>query len=744
MDKIIERATSATSPLVGLITSDPNSTDQQSVDSRRVGFTLSMDYNEAVVMIHDRWRSDVDGIPHNSYLLAATFDPAAFASTQAPDRRVVLLRVTGKASIDTDAEHMRAITQYFQENPDVRTGRLEGLEPITVNRMSWSGTRCHILGTFFIGQDAELRMGTDIEDIFATRMMRVYKPTPAALETIVNYVDPDRRKKAEEEAIAAGVGIPVPFQIGTVRYTSTQHMAERGGSTVVPVLISPVDFLARRTGVFGMTRTGKSNTTKTMVSQVATTAFETHQPIGQLIFDINGEYANANQQDEGSAINDVFPDMTVRYRIMTTNGFRDLRSNFYNDLQVALELIRHEIEQQGRLASSNDFKNFLSVNLEQPDPADRSAANRYLRRASIFRSILFAANYEADEKNSNRQEIEIGRVPLADILRKGAGGGVLDASRLQGVDLSGDDEALAKACREYFGLTLQGNGPKHHATLEDTLRFWRAVREVEMASGGYQNDANGILKDAGSRNRPGAPWLDETERSLLSVLVGKSSTHDTPIIGRQAIGAARDYHGPTGSEEIAKDIYRLLKDGRIVILDLSVGSPSIREKLAEKLVREVFRVSSNYFNQGRRPPRIVMYVEEAHNLIGQKAALTEIWPRIAKEGAKYGIALVYATQEPSSIHANILANTENFFVTHLNNDKEIRAISGFYDYADFGPSLKRSQDVGFARIKTLSASFVTPTQILKFDPEQMKEKYTRVKQLPDNNWFVPLRENDVS
>ncbi len=79
-------------------------------------------------------------------------------------------------------------------------------------------------------------------------------------------------------------------------------MAELGDSTKVPVLISPVDFLARRTAVFGMTRTGKSNTTKTMVSQVAITSFQTGQPIGQLIFDINGEYSNANQQDAGSAI----------------------------------------------------------------------------------------------------------------------------------------------------------------------------------------------------------------------------------------------------------------------------------------------------------------------------------------------------------------------------------------------------------------------------------------------------------
>lgn len=736
MHSIIDRATTKNSLLVRLLT---NPSEPTTHDAQRIGFTLTMDYSEALVMVHDTWRNRVQGVPHNSYLLAATFDPSNFTGAPEVDRRVILLRVTGRAPIETDSEHLRAITQFFQENPDVKSGRMEGLEPITVNRMSWTGMRCHILGTFFVAQDGELRMGTDVEDVSATRMMVVYKPTPTALEIIVNYVDPDRRRKAEEEAKLSGVGVPKPFQIGTVRYTSTQHMAGLGDSTKVPVRISPVDFLARRTAVFGMTRTGKSNTTKTMVSQVAITSFQTGQPIGQLIFDINGEYSNANQQDAGSAINDVFPDMTVRYRIMNTPGFKDLRSNFYNDLPVALELIKHAVEEQGRAAASNDFKNFLSVNLERPDANDKSATNRWKRKASIFRSILFTADYVPDNANAQGQELSIGKQVFADIVRKGIQHGILAATNLGNIDPAGTEEDLVSACTTYFGFKALsfGNG-NYTIALNDLVRFWKTVRDVEVAAGGYKNDADRILSKAPTRTQAGSPWLDEIERSLLSVLVGKSSVTDTAIIGWQAIGAAREYHGANGSQEIASDIYGYLAQGRIVILDLSVGSPSIREELSKKLVREIFQKSSSTFNAGNRPPRIVIYVEEAHNLIGKKAELTEIWPRIAKEGAKYGVALVYATQEPSSIHPNILANTENFFVTHLNNDAEIRTLSGFYDFADFAASLKRSQDVGFARIKTLSASFVTPTQILKFEPDLVKQEYQKVQLLPNNDWFKPL------
>ena len=122
------------------------------------------------------------------------------------------------------------------------------------------------------------------------------------------------------------------------------------------------------------------------------------------------------------------------------------------------------------------------------------------------------------------------------------------------------------------------------------------------------------------------------------------------------------------------------------------------------------------FNCGKHAPHIVIYVEEAHNLIGRNEPLTDIWPTIAKEGAKARLAIVYATQEVSSIHPNILANTENILVSHLNNENEINELAKYYDFRDFARSLIRAQNVGFARVKTLSNPFVIPVQIDRVRP----------------------------
>ena len=91
---------------------------------------------------------------------------------------------------------------------------------------------------------------------------------------------------------------------------------------------------------------------------------------------------------------------------------------------------------------------------------------------------------------------------------------------------------------------------------------------------------------------------------------------------------------------------------------------------------------------------VQLYFEEAHNLFPKKddKDLSQIYNRIAKEGAKLRLGLIYATQEVSSISGNVLKNTQNWFVAHLNNEDELREVKKYYDFEDFVESLRRAPD----------------------------------------------------
>lgn len=685
--EIANRIMANTHPLVTLL---------GDYSSNLVGYIYSMSFTEALILTNDAWKSNVGGIPHNSFLVASGFDPERFANSHTYDQEVVLLRVLGPTTLPQDGDLLRTRIEHNQRRTPEEVFSADahdGLDPITHSELQYGGLRCRILGTFY-SDSGDLRLGSDLENYMSSTRLRVFKPRGGALEQIVNHINPEVKSKAIEEATKAGFqGLPSPIQIGTVRYTSTARLHRSDEEPLVPVNIQPTDFMARRTAVLGMTRTGKSNTVKTTVASVHIAALKDGIKVGQLIFDINGEYANANHQDDGSSIAEVFGDKCVRYRAVETPEFEDLRTNFYSQCTDAMNLIAM-LSKDDAYRGQQDLKEFLDSGLEEPDASDRGDHNRWQVRNAIFQCILKSAGYQAPANFSVRFPVSQGVID--------------EVAQIQSAPVP------AAAGRGFVTMNLN-----------DAISWFECARTRNYAIRAQQRDAN--QREVGLQSSSGGPWVDSTMESYLNVLARKNAT-GVAIRGYRAIASFKEYHSPRRSSEVVDEILDHLLSGSIVILDLSVGPVQVRTVLSERIARRLFEHSFSVMNRGEVPQNMVIYVEEAHNLIGRKEDLTSTWPRIAKEGAKAKIAFVYATQEPSSIHPNILANTENWFVTHLNNDDELRALGKFYDFDDFHASLKSAQDVGFARIKTLSSPFVIPTQINRFTPESLKAQIEEISE----------------
>lgn len=711
MSEISHTEIISTNPLTKLI--DPN---------RHVGFVISMNFDEAVFLTNDFWKETVRGVPMNSFLLGASFYADNWDATPEIDREIVLLRVLGQEQLPHSKDNLLAMIESYSkrtqlerakkggEGPDVfEFDQRDGFDPHTLVELQFGAMRAGVVGTFYMRSGA-LCLGADIENFASATHLRVYKPDEKALKTIVNFIDPIRRQQAEAKAKELGFPkAPESFNLGTVRYTSADRLNRGPEESHVPLGINPVDFLSRRTAVLGMTRTGKSNMIKTLVSAVGLAAVRGHVRIGQCIFDINGEYANANSQDDGSSIADVFGKDVVCYRGMKTNkpGFRDLRNNFYERPDVGLAIINEQLA--GENVTANDMSTLLNMSLDEPEDEDFGEKTKYERKIAAFWALLKNVGFSGWE--GRKVKFSVDQNVLRQIFEKNYADVIGEKAEEKGSPLT--QEEKKELAKEYYPKFSSG------VTVQQALEFFldarSALKKIEKDEKNPPKGFFSTLKRSSSADQ----WLDPEMRSLLNLMARKSE-NDSFIKVDSLIRRAADHHSPDTTGQIEVDIYELLVEGKIVIVDLSVGVESVREAMAERIGRHIFNQSMEAFHTAATPPSIVMYVEEAHNLIGRDSKPDETWPRIAKEGAKANVALVFATQEPSSVQPNILANTENWVITHLNNDEELRVLSRYYDFKDFAQSLKRAQDPGFARVKALSSPFVVPVQIDLFRPEEIK------------------------
>lgn len=631
-------------------------------DSMRfIGYVLELGFDDATIITSDPFKKAVGGVPRGSFLIMAPDSPEGMPP------HFSLLRVTATAPTPLSRDVQQT---YFE----LHKKSMPELDIWTKGELQWGALTARVLGMFFPDpSDAnKLEFSGDVNNVVSAHRYKVYSPTEELQKIIVNgIVRPENQ-----------------FPIGKLRVTECTLPFSRQPKPEIDVMVSTEDFRGFRTAMFGKTRLGKSNVVKIIAQSIIETT-EQDKSVGQLIFDINGEYANDNPQDGSRSLRSAYPNRCEVYALTQRPGTpsQPLRLNFYEQPDSCIQILRTLLEQSNQNAQY--VRSFSSVQLPNIDDVlsmqPGSNRTRAVRRIQMYWAILNKAGFTADE----------GRI-------RGLG---LTAATRHGPS-NFDPHFKKEIIEAVYGNNNTFSAPNSLAQLQVHLE------EVETFRQQNQNHA-ALQSNSG-------PLFEPDDIALLGFL--NPTTGGGPRILRPFIQYHHEHAG-----NFVSDILRMLDDGQTVILDLGNASDEIRRYFSDLLSRAVFSHQEGKFTSNSLGVHFTqLYFEEAHNLFPRdEKDFTGVYARFAKEGAKFHIGMVYSTQSPSTISRELLAQTENFFVAHMSSQDEANAIGKLQvQYDGLQQDILRTRTPGYMRMLTFSNRFVVPVQINKFEavsPQQASE-----------------------
>lgn len=621
-------------------------TAQEYNKMRFIGYVLNIDFEEVTIITADSFKQAVGGVPRGSFLIAIPDDlkglPPHFS----------LLRVKSTAPTPLSTEIQQT---YFE----LHKRSMPEIDRFTASELQWGALKTEVLGMFYPNQQDKdkIEFSGDVNNVVSGHRYKVYSPTPEILELITNgTLNPKNN-----------------WPIGNLRFTECQLPFQNIPSPDVDVKVSTEDFKGFRTAMFGKTRLGKSNVVKLIAESLIKTT-EQDRSVGQLIFDINGEYANDNPQDGNASIRSAYEDRCQVYALNERPGTpsKPLKLNFYSQPDRSVKIIGSLLNEAGR--NSIYIQNFGSLDLpsiQEVLSLDRGDKLRAQRRILAFWSCLYDAGFKADIKGN----------PLR--LTKTSYNPNLSA---------GLREAI------YEGEEV----PDHPSSLSSLVREFKKLQTFAR-----ENPDSGLLETSS-----GNKIIDPELSSILNFLDPSGSGAGASKL----LPPMKKYHDKNAGDFI-EEILAALDNGQTVILDLGNADEVVRKYFSDYLSKEVFRHQERKFTSNKlKDHYIQVYFEEAHNLFPKNDNdQTDVYSRFAKEGAKFHIGMVYSTQSPSTVNKDLLAQTENFFVAHLSSQDETNALAKLQIAFDgLQRDILSSKTKGYLRMLTFSNRYVIPVQAKLF------------------------------
>jgi hypothetical protein len=198
-------------------------------------------------------------------------------------------------------------------------------------------------------------------------------------------------------------------------------------------------------------------------------------------------------------------------------------------------------------------------------------------------------------------------------------------------------------------------------------------------------------------------WIrDREEFSFLRVPAADLQEHerDIDLFVENFLGLARE-----------DDAYQ--KAAQVIILDMNDAGDEVVEVASAVMARLIFDRLRKAEPRNRLPVNLIL--EEAHRYVAENPSrhaidASRIFQRIAKEGRKYGMFLMVASQRPSELSKTVLSQCSNFIIHRIQNPDDllhIRQMTPFISESVLKrlPSLPKQHALIFGNAVNLPTTF---------------------------------------
>jgi ABC-type oligopeptide transport system ATPase subunit len=507
---------------------------------------------------------------------------------------------------------------------------------------------------------------------------------------------------------------PIIFELGYLKYGTNPDDTDCypiGTDKQVQIQFNVSNLLRKRTAIFGKSGYGKSNTTKTVIGMIA----KERPTCGQLILDTNGEYARDNLQNKGFM--DIFheagmKDKTVLYtnRNLGTSfkkkygedSVRTLKFDVFKNIRPAFEIVEANLQSQretpiylqpwlSSLGDEEDGKIFL----DQGNPG--------LVFGIYYRCLISAGLSPVTLDHTYAGDLTV-RMDYLDF--KAIRHQRNNDSNISDGDLKGFKD-LPESDQKDILSTL------HIARSSEANRFiCRNVLTMADYASWYIDDLKAKKKE------------DSSVKGFAELLLNPRRLYALKAFHLKKTDDARN-------SSLGDAVFEDLKRNRIVMLDLSSVPMKIAKSLSRHICANLLNKASSMFGDDSQRTifskfDVIVYIEESQNYLSKEelSSGNSIYERLAKEGRKFHLGLVYVTQQPSAIDFSVTSQTENIIALHMSNETDCLILNKIKDKFDLLTCkfLKDEAAKGLSYCYSEPHQpFVLPCQIKEFNADFMKK-----------------------